>query len=1071
MICPRCKTQNDDSSQVCTNCGLKLKTACPRCKTLNKIGQSVCTNCNLRLIRFCPQCKAPNFPNAPFCRKCNHQLLKPKPKAPEQAKATPPAQTPPAPQISREPVAAVKEIQKEVPKQEIQPQPIKQEAPISPQQPAVEQEQVKVVQEIPNKLQEPQNKPNFKEFSRAAAHEAIANALLKSEQGLIIEVNAPNGAGKSTLTSGIIQTLQQEKIIWLIGICQPLNQLLPFSFFQDLFKSLLGLPLFVSNLDESRVALDKIMETNIGISDPHINNVLRRILFNAFIDCSQDIAENKDELHDVIYKVLDALNKQAKLVLVIEDFEYIDNASLECIKYIVNKGFLNKKNFLLINHPQNMSVTEVFPIEAIKNCILTLNLKSMTPDEINTSLLGMLNNHDVLPPRIKNEIFAHAKDSPMYMEQILWYLFQTGALMSSETSFTFNPQAENIELPPTLDELIATRIKLIGNASPDALRIMVSASLFGIKFIPAFVQMIAQIEEQQFNNISQMLNNNGIFAVVEQNSVRFKHNWIWKVLYEQFFTEDQIVDCGRKLLEFYEKYTINTSNAILARHAEEALMKKETYIYYNLAIQESIYLGDAASFTDYQNKILELLPETELSPEQQAIHKIEIEEQLGRANYEYNPPLAIDYLSNSIIHQEKENNAVKIIDLTGYLARSCELNGDFSGVLECCDKALTFVEKDKNSLEALLLNYYKLESTLNLGRLEETIVNASNELLPELNKAITKNKSITGISVDDLKNIELDTEITLARAYLYQGNKQALELANNIILKAQKENKPGHEQQAMLIQALFYTIQGNSRGANDVLSIIKSKFEDADTPEKFRLYWYTIAVLSNLTVGNYKQANELCYTALAVANYHKEYNIATLIKLAMGKCSEEFGQMPQSYELYDDIVNYCSEHKMATGALFSWYLAANNEFKLNNLDRAYEIAERALEIALKPNINNYLAEILLNKLIAKIRTSKNDFEGAQINIETAINIAEKNDLMLCLVDLYVIFGVLYRHIAALNAQNAENNANVAYRLYSKALSFAEQCDNQFLISIAERQLTELNNFCSHNNLKLDTKTI
>jgi len=1055
MICPRCKGENTETSVVCSHCNLKLKTACPRCKSLNKIGQSVCSSCNLRLIRFCPQCKTPNFPNASNCRKCNFELLKAKKKPPQEISAQQTA--PPKEKEEGKPVSQTVNIQND------------QQIPIKPAVQSAEQAPPPQKPESSVQAQAQQNhaKINIQELSRTGAHDALIKVLKTSEQGLIMNLSAPDGAGKSTLVSSVIQSLQQEKFIWLIGICQPINQLLPYSFFQDLFKTLLGLPLFVSNIDESRVALNTILENNIGISDAHINNVLRRFLFNAFNECSPNIDENKDEIFNVIHDVIDAINQKANIVIVVEDFEFIDSASLECIKYLINKGFLNKKNFILINHNPDIDLHKQFPLESLKKKILSISLKSMTPDEINSSLLGMLNNQDVLPQKIKIKLFQYAKDMPLYMEQALWYLFQTGAIVSSETTFSFNPQAENIEMPPNIEELLAARVRLINNVSPDAIRIIMSASLFGIKFIPSFVQMMAQVEEQQFNQLMQMLINNGIFASVDQSSVRFKHNWIWKVIYEQSFTEEQIIDCGARLLEFYEKYTTNTSNAILARHAEEAQLKKETYIYYNLAVQESIYLGDPSTFTDYQNKILELLPETDLSDEQKVEHKLSIEEQLGRANYEFNPQLAVDYLSNAILHEEQQNNLVKVIDLTGYMARSCELIGNFSGVLECCDKALSLIDKAKYPLEIILLNYYKLESTFNLGRFEETIVNATNEVLPALNKYITKNKTITGISVSDLKNIEFETELTLAKAYVYQGNKLALELTSNLMAKAQKENLAEFEVQALLLQSLFMAIQGNTKACNTNLAGLKEKLDAITAPDKFKLYWYFIVIVSSLTSGNFQQARELCYSAITLANIFKEYNLLTLIKLILGRCFEEFGQLRESFLLYDEVVNYCSENKMATGALMSWYFAASYEVRTGNPEKAVEIAERAVEISQKPNIANYLAEILMNRIIAKVRILKKDFEGAQINIESAINIAEKNDLTMCLVDLYIVFGQLYRQNASINPEQAENNANIANRLFIKALSFAEQIENHYLISNVDKQISELNSFCKQFGLKLE----
>lgn len=1062
MKCPRCKEENTENSVVCSNCELKLKSACPRCKSLNKIGQNACSNCNLRLIRFCPQCKSPNFPNAPHCRKCNFELLKAKKRAPQEAPAKQPS---PAPkklqQKENQPPNTIEH------KETFTAAEYEQTASPREEQHFSDENTPENPPEIPTAAQDSPIKKNVKELSRAEAHDAVINVLKKAEQGLIIDISAPDGAGKSTLISSVIQSIQNEQFSWLIGACQPVNQLLPYSFFQDLFKSILGLPLFVSNLDESRVALNQILESNLGITDPNINNILRRFLFNAFNDCSSNINENRDDINNAINHVLTTINEQANLAIIVEDFEYIDNASLECIKNLIKKGFLNKKNFILINHTPNTNLHEQFPLESLQKKLLSISLKSMTAGEMNASLLGMLNNQDIIPPSLKNKIFNYSKDAPLYMEQALWYLFQTGAVVSKETSFSFNPQAENIDLPANLDELIATRIKLIGNFSSDATRLIMSASLFGIKFIPSFVQMLAQIEEQQFNQLTQMLLNNGIFAAVDQSGLRFKHSWIWKVIYEQFFTEAQIIDCGARLLEFYEKYTTNTSNAILARHAEEAQLKKETYIYYNLAVQESVCLGDPSTFTEYQNKVLELLPETDFSEEQKIEHKLTIEEQIGRVNYECNPQIAVSYLTNSILNEEKQNNLVKVIDLTGYLARSCELIGDFSGVIECCDKALSLIDKAKYPIETILLNYYKLESSFNLGRFEETIINATNEVLPALEKYITKKKTIFGISISDLKNIEYETEILLAKSYVYQGNKQALELTANLALKAQKENLPEYEIHALLLQALFTTIQGNSKGCNSILTGIKEKFAEIETPEKFKLYWYFIAVISNLTNGNFQQAKELCYSSITLANIYKEYNLLSILKLFLGKCYEELGQFRETFLIYDEIVNYCSENKMATGALLSWYLAASYEVRAGNPKKAIDIAERALEISQKPNIANYLAYIFMNKIIANVRTLKGDFEGAQINIESAVNIAEKNDLTICLVELYIAFGQIYKESACTNLLQAQNNANISNRLYVKALSFAEQLENHYLITRVDKEILELNSFCQQSNIKLE----
>lgn len=76
MICPKCKTENSDSSIFCAHCGHKLKVVCPKCRMTNALNAPKCSSCGLRLIRFCPICQAPNSPLSEKCKKCSTPLLK-----------------------------------------------------------------------------------------------------------------------------------------------------------------------------------------------------------------------------------------------------------------------------------------------------------------------------------------------------------------------------------------------------------------------------------------------------------------------------------------------------------------------------------------------------------------------------------------------------------------------------------------------------------------------------------------------------------------------------------------------------------------------------------------------------------------------------------------------------------------------------------------------------------------------------------------------------------------------------------------------------------------------------------
>ena len=64
------------------------------------------------------------------------------------------------------------------------------------------------------------------------------------------------------------------------------------------------------------------------------------------------------------------------------------------------------------------------------------------------------------------------------------------------------------------------------------------------------------------------------------------------------------------------------------------------------------------------------------------------------------PAEAIPYLSNAISNAMKVNNQPKIIELSGYLSKSCSLTGNYNGVIEAVDTILKIVEA-RNSLNQI----------------------------------------------------------------------------------------------------------------------------------------------------------------------------------------------------------------------------------------------------------------------------------------------------------------------------------------------------------------------------------
>jgi len=1039
MICPKCKGNNTNEDVICSRCGFKLKTICPRCKHPNVLGKPKCENCDLLLIRYCPKCKAPNFPQAKQCRKCGVIFLKKKSTAKKPQ---------PEPEI----------------KEELKPE-IKPEPEVNP-------EPTPVLLHVPEEVPEVEEKEeNFgtelkREVTRDEAVKALANILVKSDKGYVISLCAPEGAGKTITLSNTAQALSGEKITWLSGTCEPARQNVPFAFFKDVITNLLGLPVISLSDNEIKKSVKKIFETNLGMTDESVLNAINKIVLNEQGDTKESIHKNFVDIQQALQEIIIALNKKTKIVLIIDDFEYIDKASFDCVKYLLKKNFLDNKNFLFITNTPATNTAKLFPAEVSMQRMVILMVKPLTPADLDTLMLSMLNNQDLLPPELKSRIFRQSRGLPLYVEQALWYLFQHSAIVPEQQGFVFKDRFKDIDINPDLHGLFMQRVALIEKISPDAFKTMLYAALFGYKFIPKLLETAMGVKEEAMQPLVQLLVNSGILAMYDQYNFGFKHISLWKIIMERAFTDELIKELSADVLAVL-KDNASIRSPQLVKLAEYAEDNQNLFAYYNNAVQESLNLGDTFTYTANQVKLLELITRSGSPEKEKEAAKIAITEEIGKVNYETNPTLAINYLKESIKKYQEKGNKIKEIELTGYLARSCELSGNYQGVIDCAEQTLKLAtEKEENPAETMLLNFSKLDALFNLGRLEETIMTAENDILPVLENITSKNQSIPGLSRDDIRDIEFQTELTLAKALVFQGNIKAEELLKRISANAEKENKVEYEVKALLNQALLLILQGDLRTSEDILEKITHKDFNSKNSEQIQLEWFFVMTMWQIFDGNLEKARTICYSALPLAKDCKEHNLFALFKLLNGLFYQNFQHINNAMSIYDEVAHYCSEHKMATGALFSWYLAAEAELQTGNPERAEEIAQNALDIAKKPNINNYIAAILLSRLVSEIKIVNGDFEGAQIYIETGIEIAEKNSLSCPLVNLYMTFGKIYHENAAVKEENREESSKYALRLYTKALSLAEKIDNHYLIGRVEKEINNLHTFCKLSGIKI-----
>ena len=100
---------------------------------------------------------------------------------------------------------------------------------------------------------------------------------------------------------------------------------------------------------------------------------------------------------------------------------------------------------------------------------------------------------------------------------------------------------------------------------------------------------------------------------------------------------------------------------------------------------------------------------------------------------------------------------------------------------------------------------------------------------------------------------------------------------------------------------------------------------------------------------------------------------------------------------------------------------------------AVDTAERALEIAQNPNINNLFFVALLRILLAKVHIKLSDYESAKMNLEFALALGKKYGMNDLLSKIYLVYARYYQDLGSVASQNQQEYLKGAKAMYERAM--------------------------------------
>jgi len=548
----------------------------------------------------------------------------------------------------------------------------------------------------------------------------LINILRKSykSKGQIIKIIGELGVGKSRLIIELTKDKLAQNFNILSTDCSSWEQSKPYAPLQKIFYRIFE----IKFEDDIRIIEKKIEEKINSIDSSLLFAVpyFSRLLSAKITPLEELMGKSREELNLFIKaatKLFLGLSIQKPVLLVVEDIQWLDDASLEFIGYLY-RAIAEVPIFIICSFRKSLQKAEF--LSEIKS----LEILPLAKDESIKLIKSLIKDEEIFVA-IKENIASASDGNPLFIEEI------TQGIESKKLA-----DISHFQIPDTVQSIVSARIDLLPISSKE---VLYQAAVMGRDFELSLFQKVTQIENALLLNILQELKNYEFILEKEtypRKHFSFKHSLIQEVAYNSLLYKT------RKNLHFQVGLTIEktfltnleTKVEELAYHFKNSNHKEKGIFYLNKAGDKAQSLYAFKNAINYYLDSIKILESTEFE-----------KEQLARLSEIYNK-LAF---SQSIIGERKESET------------------NLTKALEYCRKI-----RDKDNESLILMNMGNLYG--DMGKWDKAIEYFKRSLLisEEVNNLRRKARIIKSIGLAYL--FKGDTE----RGYKYL--KESLTLCESI---------------------------------------------------------------------------------------------------------------------------------------------------------------------------------------------------------------------------------------------------------------------------------------------------
>lgn len=431
----------------------------------------------------------------------------------------------------------------------------------------------------------------------------LEDALLQSSRGngQVIGISAEPGVGKSRLSFEFMSRCRERGLRFLYGICLPHGRSLAFHPILQVLRDYYGIAADEA-ADEAR---RKIAARMLAIDDSFADGLPLICEFLGVADPELPPPQMPPEAKQrrLFLMLREALKRgpepgQPVGIVVIEDLHWIDPGSDEWVSQWV-EFTAGAASMLVVNFRP-----EYQPKWVHRSHCQKMALAPLSADGIRSVVTARVGDHASLS-RLVNRIQDVSGGNPFYAEEIVRSLIESGALGLRDGNYALAGSLEHIEIPKTVQSVLAARIDRLPDAEKHVLQ---SASVIGKRFDEDLLVEATRLGTEATGPALEMLCANeflqqdGYYPVATYS---FRHPLTQQVTYDSLLRDSRRTVHAAVARAIHDRsQDLGEDAALLAHHFHNA-GDQASAAQWHMTAAERIGISDVNAALDHAAAVLD----------------------------------------------------------------------------------------------------------------------------------------------------------------------------------------------------------------------------------------------------------------------------------------------------------------------------------------------------------------------------------------------------------------------------------------------------------------------------------